>query len=129
MEEEKHHETTQKRKFGLKLTKWDIVGIAALIIFLVLVSIPTFLPKDSCEVARPANKCATFEDVMIENCNYWGEYDCDTSADASLVQIEWYIGNLCNLQNQYHSTGLDCSTLQIACNQITGEQTCPVGFG
>jgi hypothetical protein len=127
MDEEKKQEV-KKRRFKLKLKRWDVIAIAFLIIFVILISIPTFLPKDNCEVARPEYKCATFKDVMIENCNYWGEYGCDTQADVSLTQIEWYIGNLCNLQNQYHSTNLDCSTLQIACNQITGEQTCPVGF-
>lgn len=113
----------------IKLTKWDIISIAALIVFVVIVSIPTFLPKDTCEVARPEYKCASFEQVMIENCNYWGEYDCDTEADVSLTQVEWYIDNLCDLQNQYHGTGLDCSNLKIACNQITGADTCLVSFG
>ena len=128
MEEEKKHDA-KERKFRLKLKRWDIISILSLVLFLILISIPTFVPKDNCEVARPEYKCATFEEVMIENCNYWGEYDCDTQADVSLTQVEWYIGNLCNLQNQYHSAGLDCSTLQIACNQITGEQTCPIGLG
>ena len=121
-------EEKKSRMPKLKLGKWDVIAIVFLLIFVIAISIPTYLPKDSCEVARPEYKCATFEQVMIENCNYWGEYDCDTSADVSLTQIEWYIGNLCNLQNQYHSTGLDCNTLQIACNQITGEQICPIGF-
>lgn len=129
MEEEKKHEVKEKRNFKLKLKKLDIAAIVFLIVFVILISMPSLVPKDNCEVARPEYKCATFEQVMIENCNYWGEYDCDTQADPSLPDIEWYIGNLCNLQNQYHGTDLDCSTLQIACNQITGEQVCPIGFG
>jgi len=138
-EEEKKSEETKKEKpkeekpkrklpFKIKLTKWDIVSIIALIIFVILVSIPTYLSKGECEVARPAYKCASFKDVMIENCIYWGNYSCNTSADVSLPQIEWYIDNLCKLQNQYHSSGLDCSNLKAACNQITEKQTCPVGY-
>ncbi len=127
-EEEKHIVKKKKFPFKIKLTKWDIVSIIALIIFIILVSIPTYLPKGECEVARPGYKCASLKDVMIENCIYWGKYDCNTEADISLPQIEWYIENLCKLQNQYHNTGLDCSNLKSACNQITGNQTCPVGY-
>ena len=129
MEEEKKHEVKEKSKFKFKLKKLDIAAISFMIVFMIMITIPSLVPKDSCEVARAEYECATFEQVMIENCNYWGEYDCDTQADLSLPDVEWYIGNLCNLQNQYHGTGLDCSTLQLACNQITGEQTCPIGFG
>lgn len=128
-EEHKVEEKHKERKLlplKIKLTKWDIVSIIALIIFVILVSIPTYLPKGECEVARPAYKCASLKAVMIENCIYWGNYSCDTEADISLPQIEWYIGNLCNLQNQYHNSGLDCSSLKKACNQITGNQTCPL---
>jgi len=116
-------------RLNLKLRKWDFIAIAALLVFLILLTVPFYVPKNNCEVARAEYECATFEEVMIENCNYWGEYDCNTEADVSLPQIEWYIGNLCSLQNQYHSTGLDCSNLQVACNQITDAQTCPIGFG
>jgi len=135
MVEEHHHEKTEEHKvehkrklpFNIKLGKMDIVAIIALLIILILFTIPSFLPKDSCEVARAAYKCATFKNVMIENCVYWGNYKCDTNADVSLPQIEWYIGNLCKLENQYHNAGLDCSNLKQACNQITGKQTCPTG--
>jgi len=124
-EEVKQHKT--KLPFKIKLSKADIAALIALVIFLVLVTIPTYMSKDNCEVARPDYKCASLKDVMIENCNYWGKYKCNTNADVSLTQIEWYIGNLCKLQNQYHNTGLDCSNLKLACNTITGTQTCPVG--
>jgi hypothetical protein len=130
---EEHHAEHAKKAEGHKarmklpkLTKTDIISIIILIIFILLLSYPTYVSKDNCEVSRPAYKCATFKDVMIENCNYWGNYSCNTKADVSLTQIEWYIDNLCNLQNQYHSSGLGCSNLKKACNQITGKQTCPV---
>lgn len=123
--EEKKEEEKPKRRFPIKLSKWDILSIIILIIFVILVTIPVYIPKGECEVARPGYKCASVKDVMIENCVYWGNYSCDTSADVSLTQIEWYIENLCNLQNQYHNTGLDCSNLKSACNQITGSNVCP----
>jgi len=125
--EEHKIEEKQKRKlpFKIKLSKTDIVAVIALIVILTLLAIPTYLPKDNCEVARPEYKCDSLKNVMIENCNYWGNYSCNTQADVSLPQIEWYIGNLCNLQNQYHNSGLDCSNLKKACNQITAKQTCP----
>ena len=112
----------EKKKF--KLTKNDKIAIAALIIFIILVTIPVYLPKGECEVARPGYKCESVKNVMIENCEYWGKYNCDTSVDISLPQIEWYLENLCNLQNQYHSTGLDCSNLKSACNVISGRSLC-----
>jgi len=112
----------------IKLTRTDILAIIVLIIFIIVVTIPQYISKDNCEVARPDYKCASLKDVMIENCNYWGKYECDTNADVSLPQIEWYILNLCKLQNQYHGTGLDCSDLKSACNKITGSQTCPTGY-
>jgi hypothetical protein len=132
--EDKHEE--HKKESGsrvaflsrIKLTRTDILAIIALIIFIILVTIPQYISKDNCEVARPNYKCASLKDVMIENCNYWGKYECDTNADVSLPQIEWYILNLCKLQNQYHGTGLDCSDLKSACNKITGSQTCPTGY-
>jgi hypothetical protein len=128
-EEKKHEHKEEKSKIKFpKLSKADIISIIALIIFVTIVSIPTYLPKGECEVARPAYKCASFKTVMIENCVYLGNYSCNANADVSLPQIEWYIENLCNLQNQYHSSGLDCSNLKKACNQIVGNQTCPMGI-
>jgi hypothetical protein len=128
-DEKKHEQKEEKHKIKFpKLSKADIISIMALIIFVIIVSIPTYLPKGECEVARPAYKCASFKNVMIENCVYWGNYNCNTNADVSLPQIEWYIENLCNLQNQYHNSGLDCSNLKKACNQIVGNQTCPMGI-
>jgi len=124
--EEHKVEEKSKKRFNIKLTKIDIISIIALIIFVILVTIPVYLPKENCEVARPGYKCASLKDVMIENCIYWGNYSCNTDSDVSLPQIEWYIGNLCNLQNQYHSSGLECSNLKKACNQITENQTCPL---
>jgi hypothetical protein len=123
MEEEKQT-TGIKKYFNIKLTKWDVAAIIILIIFIIVVSIPTWFPQGDCEVARAAYKCDTFEIVMIENCNYWGTFDCDTDADVSLEQIEWYIGNLCEMQNKYHNTGLECSNLKRACNQVVGEEVC-----
>jgi hypothetical protein len=125
MEEKKEN---TKSRIPFKITKIDIIAVILLIAFLILVATLIHMPKGGCEVARPNYKCASFEDVMIENCVYWGSYDCDTSADASLPDIEWYIQNLCNLQNSYHGSGLDCSNLKAACNKITGDQTCPTGF-
>lgn len=122
--EEKKEPEKEKRKFP-KLTKKDIISVIALIIFLILVSIPVYSPKGECEIARPAYKCASIKNVMIENCVYWGNYSCNTNADVSLTQVEWYIKNLCDMQNKYHQTGLDCSNLKSACNKIIGNQTCP----
>jgi len=121
----KQEKTKRRFPFKIKLSKWDKISIIALIIFVILVAIPVYMPKGECEVARPGYKCASAKDVMIENCVYWGSYNCDTSADVSLDQIEWYIENMCNSQNQYHGTGLDCNNLKSACNQIVGNQTCP----
>ena len=129
MDEKKPEETKEeekpKRRFPIKLSRLDIISIIILIIFIILVTIPVYSPKGECEVARAGYKCASVKDVMTENCVYWGNYSCDTSADVSLTQIEWYIENLCNLQNQYHNSGLDCSNLKSACNQITGSHVCP----
>ena len=124
-EEQKSEKPKRKFSFNLKMSRWDKISIVILLIFVVLVVLPTLVPKGECEVARPGYECASLKDVMIENCNYWGEYDCNTDADVSLPQIEWYIGNLCNLQNQYHDTGLDCSNLKTACNEISASLVCP----
>lgn len=121
----------EKKKFSIIIwfknwTKKDWIALIALIIFVILVSIPVYIPKGGCEVARPGYKCASAADVMIEHCNYWGRYNCDSSADVSLAQVEWYINNLCQIHNKYHNAGLDCANLKLACNQITGNQTCQV---
>jgi hypothetical protein len=123
-----HHEGKPKFKmpFSYKVTKWDIIGAAISIVILSLMILPQYIPKDGCEVARPNNECATVKDVMTEHCAYWGNYSCNTSADVSLTQVEWYIGNLCKLQNQYHGTGLECSNLKSACNQMSGKNICPL---
>ncbi len=122
MEEEKP-EKKKKIKFP-KLKKWDIISVIALIIFVILMAIPLYVSKGECEVARAGYKCESAKNVMIENCIYWGKYNCDTESDVSLPQIEWYIGNLCDIHNQYHNAGLDCANLKLACNQITGNITC-----
>jgi len=117
-----------------KLTKWDKLAIVALVIFVILVSIPVYISKGGCEVARPGYKCASAADVMAEHCALWGKYGCphceknewEECADPSLPQVEWYISNLCQIHNQYHNAGLDCANLKLACNQITGNQTCQV---
>ncbi len=132
-EEHKEEPKVEERKsrmrlFKIKLTKENIIAIIALIVIVILITIPTYLPKVECEVGRANYKCASFKEVLIENCNYWGEYECNTDADVSLPQIEWYMGELCELQNKYHNTGLDCSNLKSACNKITESQTCPIGY-
>lgn len=125
--EKKEEKKYDIKKYFKKITKKDWLAILALIIFVILVSIPVYIPKGECEVARPGYKCESLKNVMIENCNYWSNYSCDSNADVSLPQIEWYIGNLCKLQNQYHKSNLDCANLKLACNQITESQTCPIG--
>lgn len=112
----------------LKLSKWDKIAVAGLVIFIIIVSIPVYTPKGECEVARPGYKCASIKDVIIENCLYWGKYNCNTSADVSLSQIEWYIKNLCELESKKGTQGIDCNNLKLTCNQVTGEQTCLVGI-
>ena len=124
---EEHKKEEHKHKFNLKLSKWDILSIIALTIFLIIVISPTYYTGD-CEVARPNNKCIMFKDALIENCIFWGNYGCESSADVSLPQVEWYIKNLCENQNKYHGAGLDCSNLKSTCNKLTGNQTCPTGY-
>jgi|WetSurMetagenome_2_1015567.scaffolds.fasta_scaffold446110_3 hypothetical protein len=111
-----------------KLSRNDVIAIVLLVAFLIVVSIPGYLPKNGCEVARPDYKCVPFIDVMKENCQDWAKYNCDTNADVSLTDIVWYTQNLCNLQNANHGTGLDCSDLKSACNQVVGSQVCPAGY-
>ena len=106
-----------------KLTKTDKIAVAALLIFVVLMALPIYFPATDCEVARPGYKCETAKNVMIEHCEYWGEFNCDTSADNSLPQVEWYLENLCDIAKRHES--LDCSNLKLACNQVTGTQICP----
>jgi hypothetical protein len=115
-------------KLNLKLTKRDMIAIGILAAFVLISAFMVYTPKDSCEVARGDYECSTVKVAMSEYCAYWGKYSCDTSTDVSLPDVEWFIGNMCNLQNQYHGTGLDCSNLKSACNKITGIQTCPVGL-
>jgi hypothetical protein len=124
-EEQVSEKPKRKFSFNLKMSKWDKISIITLIVFAIIFTLPTLIPKGECEVARPGYKCASLKDVMIEHCQYWGEYDCDTEADISLEQVEWYIENLCNLQNQYHDSGLDCSNLKRACNEISASLVCP----
>ncbi|MFQ6009882.1 MAG: hypothetical protein ACE5J7_02060 [Candidatus Aenigmatarchaeota archaeon] len=109
-----------------KLTRFDKIAVAALVIFVILVSIPVYTDKAGCEVARPGYKCASAKEVMVEHCEYWGNWTCDSNAHISLPQVEWYIDNLCDIHNRYHSNRFDCANLKLACNQATGEQTCPV---
>ncbi|MBU3904638.1 MAG: hypothetical protein KJ906_00620 [Nanoarchaeota archaeon] len=107
-----------------KLDKSEKIAIAFALIFLILVAIPVYRDKGDCEVARPGYECASAQEVMIENCNYWSKYNCDTSADNSLVQVEWYIDNLCDIHNRYNKNDVDCSNLKTACNQISGQSLC-----
>lgn len=113
----------------------DWIALAALMIFVVIVATATYWPKAGCEVARAGYKCEPAKDVMIENCVFWGDWSCEhcepknwqTCGHESLPQIEWYIGNLCEIHNSYHPDKFDCSNLKLACNQATGEATCPLG--
>ena len=109
-----------------KLTRFDKAALAALVIFVILMSIPIYTDKGGCEIARPGYKCASAKDVMIEHCAYWGKWGCDSGADISLPQVEWYISNLCSIHNRYHPDKLDCASLKLACNQATGTETCPI---
>ncbi|MEM5814630.1 MAG: hypothetical protein QXD77_02335 [Candidatus Aenigmatarchaeota archaeon] len=109
-----------------KLAKKDWLGVAIFIIVVALLAIPVYYrPNPDCEVARPAYKCETAKNVMIEHCAYWGKYECDTAADNSLPQVEWYIKNLCEIHNKYHSDQFDCANLRHACNQAS-EGVCPL---
>lgn len=118
----------EEKKFKIKLpklSKWDKLGLIALFAFIILAAIPVYIPKGECEIARPGYKCASSVDVMIENCVYWGNYKCNTTADVSLPQVEWYIKNLCDMASKKKT--LDCANLKLACNQITGNTTCLIG--
>ena len=131
-EHHEHKTHPEKKRFDVigYFKSWrriDWIALAVLVIFVILVAIPVYWPKGGCEVARPGYKCESAKNVMIENCDYWGNFSCDTSADVSLPQVEWYIKNLCNIHNQYHADKMDCSNLKHACNQATGESTCPAG--
>jgi hypothetical protein len=108
----------------LNVSNKDWIYIIVLIIGIGILSYPGFIPKGDCEVARPGYKCDSAHNVMIENCKYWGNYSCRSSLDPSLPQIEWYIGNLCEITKNRDS--LDCSNLKTACNQITQANTCPI---
>jgi len=117
---EEHH-----KKFKIpKTTKWDKILIAFAIIFIIIMAIPVYRDKGDCEIARPGYKCESAKNVMIEQCEYWAEYNCDTSSDISLPDVEWYIGNLCEIHNRYHDAGLDCVNLKSACNQVSGRSLC-----
>ena len=112
-----------KQKLNVKLRRRDIIAIAALVIFVVVMAIPVYTPKGDCQIFRAGEKCASAKDVMIENCQYWGKYSCDSTKDVSLPQAEWYISNLCGFQQEEDKT-LDCSNLKTACNQVVGTQVC-----
>ena len=109
-----------------KLTRLDKVALLILVIFVVLASIPIYADKAGCEVARPGYKCLTAKEVMVEHCDHWGKWDCNSAADISLPQVEWYIDNLCSIHNQYHDDKLECANLKLACNQAAGKETCPI---
>jgi len=113
---------------NINLSKWDNLAVLGLISFVIIMSILVYTPKGDCEVARPGYKCASASEVMVENCEYWGKYDCDSSSDVSLPQVEWYIGNLCKIANRDHNYGYDCAGLKHACNQVVEKQVCPVNI-
>lgn len=123
--EEGNIEKNKKQFFGkLKLGKWDLVALAVLAGFIILMSALIYAPKGGCEVARAGATCVPAKDVLVEDCNYWAKFGCDSTKDASLPDIEFEIGSLCKIQNSLHGTGLDCSNLKMACNQITQKQVC-----
>jgi len=118
-------EENKKRLFGkLKLGKWDLVALAALAGFIILMAALIYAPKGGCEVARAGFTCVPAKDVIVEDCNYWAKFGCDSAKDASLPDIEFQIGSLCKIQNNLHNSGLDCSNLKMACSQITQKQVC-----
>lgn len=140
MPEEHKPEHHEKKKFDVAgyFKKWrriDWIALAILIIFVVVVALPVYLPKNGCEIARPGYKCDSAKNVMIENCVFWGESSCEhcekqdwnKCVNISLPNIEWYIDNLCEIHNKYNADKLDCSNLKLTCNQVTGNVTCPVG--
>ena len=45
-----------------KITKTDMIVVAALLIFVVLMAMPIYFPATDCEVARPGYKCETAKD-------------------------------------------------------------------
>ena len=117
------HEKNKRIKFP-KLKKWDKILIVVAILFIILMAIPVYRDKGDCEVARAGYTCDSAKNVMIEHCEYWSEYNCDTQSDISLPQVEWYIGNLCEIHNDNHKAGLNCANLQSACNQVSGRSLC-----
>ncbi len=118
-------ETSPKKLFGkIKLGKFDILALAALAGFIILMGVLIYSPKGGCEVARAGFACVPAKDVLVEDCDYWAKFGCDSSKDASLPDIEFQIEGLCKIQNRLHGSGLDCSNLKSACNQITQKQVC-----
>ncbi len=118
-------EPKQKKLFGkIKIGRWDILAIAALAVFIAVMAALIYAPKGNCEVARAGGTCAPAKDVLTEGCNYWAKFGCDSTKDASLPDIEFEIQSLCKIQNNLHVTGLDCSDLKQACNQITQKSVC-----
>lgn len=95
-----------------KLSKKDVLAIAITVIFIVLLSIPNYIDKSNCEVARPNYKCETIMNVIKENCNY---LQTNNFADES---ITWYVQQLCPLENQYHNSKLVCITAQEVCMSV-----------
>ena len=96
----------------MKITKKDIIAIALLVVFIILLSIPNFINRSDCEVARPNYKCSSLKDVLIENCAYL------KVNNFSDVGIAWYIQQICPLQNRYHNSNIDCSSPQNICRYL-----------
>jgi hypothetical protein len=108
---------------NINITKKDMFAIIALVLFVFLMAVPIYKDKEGCEIAQAGYTCDSAENVMIDNCKYWAQWNCDSSADSSLPQIEWYIGNLCEIYKKNHDANFDCS-LPVACNSISGENLC-----
>lgn len=104
------NEETPKRE--IRISKWSIVSVVLLIVLIILLSVPNYINKSNCEVARPGYKCETMLNVIRENCAY---LKTNNFTDESIV---WYVEQLCPLQNQYHNSKLDCSSARQVCYVI-----------
>jgi hypothetical protein len=105
------------------MKKSSIIAIVILAVIVVVLAIPNYTPKGTCEVARANNTCDSFKNVMYENCVWLRTQE---PYNNSAPQIRWYIQNLCGLQNQYHGTSYNCSDIDSSsvsvCNVIVGER-------
>jgi len=90
-----------------------IIAVIGLL-FVILAGLSAYLPND-CEVARPGTECGTYREVMYEKCNYLNAY---RGYNMSEIYIAWYIESLCNSENLYHGSDLNCSDLESVCTEM-----------